>query len=619
MKRKQNVDPRRLTALLLAASLSAGMLGTTALAENATPEAAMATMQEATAESAAGEGSTDAADAFDARTKAAVINIGATADSINVVWYGSVPTGGQLKYGTDQAKTTTVAASVAPTSSAGWYKNTVTLTGLEPNTTYQYAISADKDEKHFEAFKTYTTKDYGADKDYSFLVFGDPQIGSSKSNENDTKGWLNTLDKSLTNFPQVNFLFSMGDQVDAYYNYDGSNLAAVEEQYDDFLSAPQLANIALATEVGNHDCGYNTTLYGEHYTLPNVSEKYGQLSGDAYGDNPINSETNADGDYYFTYNNTLFMVLNSSCLSIAEHKAFLEETLAANPDATWNVVSFHKSIYSVASHVTEADIVTLRNGLSPVLKSLGIDVVLQGHDHVYARSYIMGGESGMTADVKKTADGKALTTITNPDGVQYLTFNSASGSKFYKITQEAFEYTAVQNQEKVPNYSLAQVTDTDFTVTTYRSSDDSVVDTITIHKDAAPTPTAKPTAAPTAAPDKNAQLTAFVTRLYQICLERKPDAKGLTGWVNDLASGKNTAKQTVAGFVYSAEFTGKNYDATAYVTHLYNAFMGREPDAEGLANWVNALNAKALTRDQVFDSFAASAEFAKITASYGVK
>ena len=179
---------------------------------------------------------------------------------------------------------------------------------------------------------------------------------------------------------------------------------------------------------------------------------------------------------------TLYMVLNTSCLSIAEHKAFLEETIQANPDVTWKVVSFHKSIYSVASHVTESDIVTLRNGLSPILSQLGIDIVLQGHDHVYARSYIMGGESGMTADVQKNADGSALTEVTNPDGVQYITMNSASGSKFYKITEEAFEYTAVQNQEKVPNYSVANVTKDAFTVTTYRSTDDSVVDTITIKK-----------------------------------------------------------------------------------------------------------------------------------------
>lgn len=78
----------------------------------------------------------------------------------------------------------------------------------------------------------------------------------------------------------------------------------------------------LATELGNHDCGYNTALYGQHFTLPNISEKYGQVSGDAYGDNAVDSESTGDGDYYFTYNNTLYMVLNTSCLTLLNTRHF---------------------------------------------------------------------------------------------------------------------------------------------------------------------------------------------------------------------------------------------------------------------------------------------------------
>ncbi|MDD4850863.1 MAG: metallophosphoesterase family protein, partial [Gemmiger sp.] len=506
MKKKYNGN--RFTALLLAAGISASMMATPAFAADATPETATQTATEtvdetapevagdtapavepaedlapadatATQEDAAGEIDVQAANT---KIKDAVLNIGATQDSMNITWYGTSPTGGQLKYGTTQENAVTVDATVSPTSNEGWYKNTVQLTGLTGGTTYQYALCGDKDSTHFEGFKTFTTQSFGDGTAFSFLIFGDPQIGSSKSNENDTKGWLETVATATTKFPTVNFLFSMGDQVDAYYNYEGTNRAAVEEQYDDFLSAPELSGLALATEIGNHDAGNNTALYGEHFTLPNISATYGQISGDAYSSNPTNSESTADGDYSFTYNGALFMVLNSSCLSTAEHKAFIEETIAANPDATWRVVSFHKSIYSVASHVTESDIETLRNGLSPVFKAADIDIVLQGHDHVYARSYIMGGDGGMTADVKKNADGSPLTSITDADGVQYLTFNSASGSKFYNITQEAFEYTAVQNQEKTPNYALADVTKDSFTVTTYRSIDNSVVDTITLNK-----------------------------------------------------------------------------------------------------------------------------------------
>ncbi len=101
----------------------------------------------------------------------------------------------------------------------------------------------------------------------------------------------------------------MGDQINTCATYDTSNLSQVEE-YDGFLNAP--AQLPLATELGNHDCGSNTALSGQHFTLPNISEKYGQVSGDAYGDNAVDTESTSDGDYYFTYNNTLYMVLNAA-------------------------------------------------------------------------------------------------------------------------------------------------------------------------------------------------------------------------------------------------------------------------------------------------------------------
>lgn len=88
-----------------------------------------------------------------------------------------------------------------PTSSEGWYKNTVTLTGLQSNTTYEYAVSADKDEAHYGETKTYTTQTFGKDEPYTFLIFGDPQIGCSGSIDDDNGGWTNTLNHALAKAP----------------------------------------------------------------------------------------------------------------------------------------------------------------------------------------------------------------------------------------------------------------------------------------------------------------------------------------------------------------------------------------------------------------------------------
>lgn len=78
--------------------------------------------------------------------------------------------------------------------------------------------------------------------------------------------------------------------------------------------------------------------------MPNVSDK------------GVTSNTGAQGgDYWFMYNGTLFMSLNSNNTSTAEHKAFMKEAMDANPDAIWNVVTFHHSTYSVANHYTDSD------------------------------------------------------------------------------------------------------------------------------------------------------------------------------------------------------------------------------------------------------------------------
>ncbi len=405
------------------------------------------------------------------------VNIGATEDSLGLTWYDKSAEAAVLHFGGKDYTATVKAAS-----KTGYYVNHVELSGLEASKEYTYTMTAEgKTSKEY----TYKTPAFGG-QSFSFAAVGDPQIGSSGNADSDANGWSKTVDEILSDGTDYSFLFSLGDQIDTYYN-GGNNLSQVESQYTGFFRNEKLSSIALATLVGNHDNGNDSSLYIEHFQMPNVTE-HGQVQA-------------GDGDYSFTYGGVQFMVLNTSNLSIADHQAFLEETLKNNPNANWNVVCFHKSMYSVASHVTEGDIETLRNGLSPIFEQLGIDVVLQGHDHVYARSYIMGGENGMTADVQKNEDGSALTDIYNPKGVQYVTLNSGSGSKFYKITSEAFTYTAVQNQEKIANYSKVSVTPETFTVTTYRSTDGTVVDNFTLHKEKKTDPDPKPDPDPTPTPD----------------------------------------------------------------------------------------------------------------------
>ncbi len=391
-----------------------------------------------------------AADAGTWEPDSLVVGVGGTEESLSFTWYDTTQNPGVLQLnGKDYT------ASVSAASKSGSYVNRVTVTGLTADTKYEFTITSGSGT--LSKAHTYVTKDFGKGKAFIFAAVGDPQIGASGNAETDSQGWKKTLDAIQGDGADYAFLFSMGDQVNTNVN---------ESEYSYFLS-PMTAETAVLPFVnmeGNHDVLAKN--YTDHFTDPNVTSYGTVLPG--------------DGDYSFTYNGVLFMVLNTNNLSVSQHKAFLEQAVAEQEDATWKVVCFHKSLYSVANHVTDTDISVLRDGLSPILTALDVDVVLQGHDHVYARSYIMSGESGKEADTSKGVQKD----IDQPDGVQYVTLNSSSGSKFYNITSEAFTYTAVQNQEKVPNYSRVSITGDSFTVTTYRVTDHSVVDTFTLHKEA---------------------------------------------------------------------------------------------------------------------------------------
>ena len=109
----------------------------------------------------------------------------------------------------------------------------------------------------------------------------------------------------------------------------------------------------------------------------------------------------------------------------------------------------------------------------------------------------------------------------------------------------------------------------------------------------------------------------FVTRLYNVCLDREPDEGGLNDWSNRLKTGAKTGVQVARGFVFSKEFKNRNFCDRCYVKQLYRAFMGREYDTAGLNDWVSKLKA-GKTRQSVFNGFSQSREFRAICEEYGI-
>ncbi len=106
-----------------------------------------------------------------------------------------------------------------------------------------------------------------------------------------------------------------------------------------------------------------------------------------------------------------------------------------------------------------------------------------------------------------------------------------------------------------------------------------------------------------------------VYRLYQATLDRAPDLVGLQNWCAELLNGTRF-DDVIRGFVNSREFQ-LTYGSTSndeFVALLYDNVLGRAPDADGLAHWLQLLDAGSATREFVVRGFSESREFISATA-----
>ena len=109
----------------------------------------------------------------------------------------------------------------------------------------------------------------------------------------------------------------------------------------------------------------------------------------------------------------------------------------------------------------------------------------------------------------------------------------------------------------------------------------------------------------------------FVTRMYQLCLDREPDAHGLKDWCTQLREGRATGASIARGFFYSKEYTSKKLKNVAWIKVAYRVFLNRESDSSGLNYWVDALEA-GCTYDYILRGFIESQEFTGICEEYGI-
>ncbi|SMF05397.1 Predicted phosphohydrolases [Cellulosimicrobium cellulans J1] len=389
------------------------------------------------------------------------LNVGADETQANVAWFSTLPGAGEVQWtrvdedgGDVDWRGAATSSSRSGTAADGATYHHATITGLEADSAYVYRVGSAA--TGWSESSTFTTGTFG--DEFSALFVGDAQIGASRDVARDAAQWAATLDTMTARHPDTAFLISAGDQVDT---------AGSAAQYAGFLAPRQMRELRFAVQDGNHDTG--SALYDQHFAMPNVSAEQRR-------------------DYWYAYNNVLVVAIDSNDsdpAEIAGHEAFLRDVIGTHGDAyDWVVVTFHHSLYSQAFHSRDADVVRLREALSPVFSELGVDLVLAGHDHIYTRSYLMEGTTPVVP-AEAPAEGDVLTP--DEDQVLYLTGNSSSGSKFYGFDGDK-PWTARWEQSREASYSDLDVTPTSLTVTTYTTGSQRVIDRVTLQREAAAGP-----------------------------------------------------------------------------------------------------------------------------------
>ena len=110
----------------------------------------------------------------------------------------------------------------------------------------------------------------------------------------------------------------------------------------------------------------------------------------------------------------------------------------------------------------------------------------------------------------------------------------------------------------------------------------------------------------------------FVTRMYNIVLDREPDEKGLKTWTTKLNNHTASASDIITGFFFSDEYKGKKKSNTDMLRDCYKAMLDRYPDAAGTQNWGKRFEI-GMSIQAVCKGVVGSNEFKSLCKAYGIK
>jgi len=258
----------------------------------------------------------------------------------------------------DSARTVDAVTELLVTDMNAAHHHAVKFNGLLPNTHYAYRVGDGQVWSEWIHFRTASRER----KPFSFLYFGDAQTDLKSK-------WSRTIRQAFTNMPQANFMIHAGDLI---------NLNKRDQEWGEWFHAGGwiYQNMPSILTPGNHE--YSRVGPSEYQLAPHWRPSFAlPESGPAGLEETV---------YYTDFQGARIISLNTTALlnhkkDSAAQVEWLNRTLANNPNK-WTFVTMHHPVYSPA---IGRENTMLKNSLKPIFDKYGVDLVLQGHDHTYAR------------------------------------------------------------------------------------------------------------------------------------------------------------------------------------------------------------------------------------------
>ncbi len=323
--------------------------------------------------------------------------------SIIVRWRTDAASVGRVTYGTDPNNLTQQLDETTAVTD-----HEVQISGLQPYTTYYYAVgngaavlAGGDDHHHFKTSPVIGTAQ--PIRVWAIGDFGRSSIDQQKvrdsyhqySQGKNTDVWLWLGDNTYYDGTDAEY---QANVFDAAFGYDSLF------RYLPFMPCPGNHDYEVISSPSASSDPINHT--GPYYDIINVPTQ-GELGGVPSG---------YELYYSYDYGNVHFISLNSELGSVigaydwtgvslgsfngSPMYDWLRADLEAN-DKPWVVAYFHQPPYSKGSHDSddfwELYMTAMRENFIPVLEEFGVDLVLNGHSHVYERSFPINGHYGTSS------------------------------------------------------------------------------------------------------------------------------------------------------------------------------------------------------------------------------